>query len=207
VPGRIVKRSRSSWTVVVDLGPDPQSGRRRQYSKAVRGTKRDAEAFLVQLLHDRDTGVERPVGRMTVAAYLQRWLEDYGETNLAPKTLAVYRDTVRVHLAPALGSLELVALRPTHIQSSLYSRMLASGRAHGRGGLSPRSVIRYHQILHAALHQAVRWQLLIRNPADAVEAPRAPRLELRATTPEQARAVMAAADRTPRTAPSSDSPS
>jgi len=196
VRGSIRKRGRDSWTVIVDLGRDPVTRKRRQISKAVRGTKRDAEAFLVQVLHERDTGVERPIGRVSVAAYLDRWLEDYGRTNLAPKTLATYRDVVRVHLTPTLGSLELVALRPTHIQS-MYSRMLVSGRRDGRGGLAARSVVRYHQILHAALHQAVRWQLLVRNPADAVEPPRAPRRELRATTGEQARAVMAAADATP----------
>jgi integrase len=74
--------------------------------------------------------------------------------------------------------------------------MLVSGRRDGRGGLSARTVVRYHQILHAALRQAVRWQLLLRNPADAVEPPRPARRELRTTTPEQARAVMAAADAT-----------
>jgi integrase len=188
VPGRIVKRSRSSWTVVVDLGNDPVTGRRRQFSRAVRGPKREAEAELVRLLHDRDSGVERPVGRITVGAYLDQWLRDYVEPSLAPKTIATYRDVIRVHFVPTLGSLELTALRPSHIQS-LYTRML--------GRLSPRSVLRYHQILHAALRQAVRWQLLVRNPADAVEPPRAPRREIRATTPEQARAAMAAADATP----------
>jgi integrase len=151
--------------------------------------------LLVQLLHERDTGVERPVGKLTVAAYLDRWLADYVQPSLAPKTIVSYREVVRVHLVPSLGSLDLVALRPTHIQS-LYSRMLVSGRRDGRGGLSARSVLRYHQILHAALRQAVRWQLLIRNPADAVEPPRASRRELQMVTPAQARAVMAAADET-----------
>lgn len=129
--GSIKRLGRGSRTVVVNLGPDPVTRKRRQLSKAVHGTKRDAEAFLVQVLHERDTGVERPVGRLTVGAYLERWLEDYGRTNLAQKTLATYRDAVRVHLTPALGSLDLVALRPTHIQS-LYSRLLISGRRDGR---------------------------------------------------------------------------
>jgi integrase len=196
MPGTIRKRGRWSWTVIVELGADPVTGKRRQLWRAVKGPKREAEALLVQLLHERDTGVERPVGKQTVAAYLNRWLADYVQPSLAPKTIVSYREVVHVHLIPTLGSLDLVALRPTHIQS-LYTRLLASGRCDGRGGLSARSVLRYHQILHAALRQAVRWQLLVRNPADAVEAPRASRRELRATTPEQARAVMGAADATP----------
>ncbi len=122
-------------------------------------------------------------------------LADYVQPSLAPKTIVTYREVVRVHLVPALGALDLVALRPTHIQS-LYSRMLVSGRRDGRGGLSARSVARYHQILHAALRQAVRWQLLVHNPADAVEPPRAARREIPTVTPAQAWAVMAAAAET-----------
>jgi integrase len=186
--GHIRKRGRSSWTVIVDLGNDPTTGKRRQLWRSVKGPKREAEALLVQLLHERDTGVERPIGKLTVAEYLERWMRDYVEPSLAPKTVATYRDVIRVHLAPALGSLDLVGLRPAHIQA-LYTAM--------RERLSARSVLRYHQVLHAALRQAVRWQLLIRNPADAVEPPRPPRRELRATTADQARAVMAAADATP----------
>jgi integrase len=188
MPGRIVKRSRSSWTLVVDLGPDPVTGRRRQHSRAVRGTKREAEAELVRILDDRNSGVEQPSGRVTVAEYLARWLRDYVEPSLAPKTQATYRDVIRVHLVPELGSLKLAALRPSHIQS-LYTRLGSR--------LSPRSIQRYHQVLHAALRQAVRWQLLVRNPADAVEPPRPARRELRATTPAEARRVMEAADATP----------
>jgi integrase len=108
--------------------------------------------------------------------------------SLAPKTASAYRDVIRNHFVPALGSLELFALRPSHIQS-LYTLMLAQ--------LSPRSVLRHHQVLHAAFHSAVRWQLLVRNPADSVEPPRPGRREIRALTPARARAVMAAADATP----------
>ena len=55
--------------------------------RSVKGPKREAEALLVQLLHERDTGVEQPRGRMTVAAFLDRWLEDYVQPNLAPERL------------------------------------------------------------------------------------------------------------------------
>jgi integrase len=195
VRGSIRKRSNGSWTVIVDLGPDPQTGKRRQLWRSVKGPKREAEAELVRLLHDKDAGLDRPTGKLTVGAYLERWLADYVRVNLAPKTHASYTDAIHGHFTPALGALELTALRPTHIQG-LYSRMLVSGRRDGRGGLSARSVGRYHQILHAALHQAVRWQLLVRNPADAVEAPRAPRREIATVSAEQARRLMAAGDET-----------
>lgn len=53
------------------------------------------------------------------------------------------------------------------------------------------------EVLHAALRQAVRWQLLVRNPADAVEPPRPPRRELQVPDAAEVRDLLAAADGTP----------
>jgi integrase len=75
VPGSIRRRGQS-WTVTVDLGRDPGSGQRRQVFRTTR-TKREAETLLVQLLHERDNGLERSPGRQTLGQYLERWLVDY----------------------------------------------------------------------------------------------------------------------------------
>jgi len=80
---------------------------------------------------------------------------------------------------PALGHHPLSKLQPLHIARS-YSEALASGRKDGNGGLSARSVLHHHRVLRSALHQAVKWLLLPRNPADAVEPPRPQHREMRA---------------------------
>ena len=196
MPGYITKRSKSSYTVVVDLGRDPVTGKRRQLWRSVKGTKRAAETLLVQLLSQRDQGIDQPPGKITLADYLERWLADYGTTNLSPKSYRNYADVARRHLIPALGSVLLSKVRPQHIQS-YYSKALQSGRLDGRGGLSPASVLRHHQIIHAALRQAVRWQLLDRNPADAVEPPRQRRLDMPVLSRAAVQLLIAAADQTP----------
>src|SRR5262249_39556137 len=117
--------------------------------------------------------------KMTLTDYLNRWLSEYAKHNVAPKTFERYDEIVRLHLIPALGGHRLPALRPLHIQEC-YSVALRSGRGDGKGGLSARTVLHHHRILREALHQAVRWQLLARNPADAVDPPRAQRPEMRA---------------------------
>lgn len=195
--GHIRKRAKASWTVVLDLGRDPATGRRRRLWRSIKGTKRDAEALLVQLLHQRDSGVDQPPGKVTVADYLRRWLEDYARPNTAPKTFRTYTDIVNRHLIPALGAIPLAKLRPGHIQA-FYSQALQHGRLNGlRPGLSPRTVLRFHQILHVALRHAIKWQLLARNPADAVEPPRTPRSEMRILLPAEIRAIIDTADGTP----------
>ena len=193
--GHLRKRSKDSWTVVVELGRDAVSGQRRQLWRTVKGTKRDAEALLVQLLSQRDSGVDVLPGKLTLGDYLERWLADYVEPNLAPKTVRSYTDIVRRHLTPALGSIPLSKLRPQHLQT-YYARALRQGRLDGKGALSPNSVLHHHRALRAALRQAVKLQVIVQNPCDAVQPPRLERVEMKALSPQEARQLLTAADNT-----------
>jgi integrase len=194
--GHIRKRGKNSWAVVVELGRDPTTGKRRQTWRSVKGSKREAEALLVQLLHQRDTGIDEPPGKISAGEYLQKWLRDYARANTAPKTYRCYEDVVRRHLIPGLGSIPLTKLRPQHIQA-YYSQALQGGRLDGQGSLSARTILRQHQVLHVALRHAVRWQLLASNPADAVEPPRPERHEIKALRVDEIRRLLEAADATP----------
>ena len=84
----------------------------------------------------------------------------------------------RCHIVPTLGGHKLPELKPLQIQA-LYSKALESGRADGKGGLAPQTVVHIHRVLRSALKQAVKWQLLARNPADAVDPPRAIKTEMK----------------------------
>ena len=148
MPGSIVKRGKNSWSVIVDLGRDPVTGKRRQLWRSVKGPKRDARVVLTQLLHQRDTGIDAPPGKLSVAEFLQRWLATYARPNTAPKTFQRYEQLVRVHMVPTLGSLPLTKLRPLHIQEA-YRRILDKG-------LSARTALQCHRVLREALKHAVK---------------------------------------------------
>ncbi len=187
--GHIRRRARNSWTVVVDFGRDPRTGKRRQLWRSVQGTKRDAEALLAELLYQQQQGIESLPGRLTVAEYLGRWLESYAAQNTAPTTRNRYEQLIRLYIVPVIGHLALAKLRPLQIQQ-VYASMLERG-------LAKRTALQAHRVLREALKHAVRWQLLTRNPADAVEPPRAERYEAPVLTPQDVRRVMRAADDTP----------
>lgn len=181
--GYVRQRAKGTWTVVINLGPDPITGKRRQLARTVRGSKREADALCIKLLHERDSGLHQAANRITVADYLKHWLTAYAEPNTAPRTYARYEEIVRVHLVPALGRYVLSRLRPAQIQS-YYAAALKAGRADGRGGLSAQTVVHHHRVFREALQQAVRWQILARNPADAVTPPRPVRREMRFLNPK-----------------------
>lgn len=192
--GHIRQRGKHSWAVVLDLGRD-SLGKRRQKWHTVHGTKKDAQRRLTELLHQFNTGTYVEPTKLTLGDYLERWLTDYAEPNVAAKTFERYCEIVRKHLVPNLGRFVLAKIHPLHIQD-YYSRASRSGRRDGKGGLSAQTVLHHHRLLRGALKQAVRWQLLARNPADAVEPPRPRRHEMRALDEAETAVLLKAARET-----------
>ena len=191
--GYVRRQSKDSWEVTVDLGRDPTTDRRRRRYFTVRGGKQDAERALTAALRERDMGSDLDPGKVTLAEYLRRWLRHYAAPKVAPSTLQRYMGIVEQHLIPALGRLRLRDLRPAHIQAA-YA---AFGRRDGRGAaLSAKTIREHHAVLREALNQAIRWQLMGRNPALAVSPPRPERRDMRVLSPEDAQRLLEAAAQT-----------
>jgi len=168
--GHIVKRYRNSYCIVLNLGTDPATGKRKQQWISIKGTKRAAEKRLAELLHQLDNGIFTKPGKTTLADYLKQWLKDYCWANLAPRTAEGYESIVHCHLIPSLGQIPLTQLKPEHLQH-VYSDKLAAELSH-------RTVRYIHVTLHKALQDAVRLGIIVRNPADAVKPPKVQRHEM-----------------------------
>lgn len=82
--GHITKRGKDSYTIVLSLGYDERGKRIREYH-TLKGTKKDAERQRVELLHQADTGTYIKPRKVTLAEYLQQWLQDYAVATLAPE--------------------------------------------------------------------------------------------------------------------------
>ncbi|MFC1938087.1 tyrosine-type recombinase/integrase [Chloroflexota bacterium] len=194
--GHIVKRYTDSYTIVFELGIDPTTGKRKQQWVSVKGTKKDAEKRLAELLHQLDTGTYLKPGKTNLAEFLERWLKDYVWPNLAPRTAEGYQSIVSRHLIPTLGNIALTQLKPEHLQR-YYSEKLSGGRYDGKGGLNPRTVRHHHMALHRALQVALKWGLITRNPADAIDPPRCQRTEMRTLDEDGVQTFLDAARQTP----------
>ena len=175
--GHITKRGKGSYTIVLSLGVEPATGRRKQQWVSVKGTKRDAERKLAELLHQLDTGTFMKPGKTTVSEYLEHWLKDYCWASLSPVTAQTYEYMAKKYIIPALGQIPLTQLKPEHLQQ-FYSEKLSGGRHDGKGGLSARTVRYMHVTLHKALQSAIKLGMIVRNVADAVEIPKLKRHEM-----------------------------
>jgi integrase len=167
--GSIRKRAKGSWTLTVYLGRDPVTGKKRQLYRTVRGSKKQAEAALAQLVHAVETGMDLDSSRLTVSEYLDKWLEVAGR-RVKRRTHERYADLIRLHVKPVIGQLMLRKLRPLHLER-VYEEAQEKG-------LAPQTVVHVHRVVYSALRQAVRWQLIVRNVAEAVISPRASRRDI-----------------------------
>lgn len=174
-----IRKHRDSWAIIVELPRDPQTGKRRQKWVTLKGTRTDAEKKLAELLHQVNTGsFSRPGKKLTVENFLTQWLNDYAAINVRPLTKQSYEHWIRKQINPAIGTLLLSRLQPSHLQT-FYRKALETGRIDGKGGLSRSSVVHIHRILHDALSYAVQCGLLSRNVTDTVKPPRARHKEMR----------------------------
>jgi integrase len=74
------------------------------------------------------------------------------------------------HISPRIGSTPLQKLNAPQL-NAMYADMLKSGRRNGKGGLSVRTVRYAHTVVRKALSDAVGWNLITRNVADAAQPP------------------------------------
>src|SRR4029077_3981333 len=180
--GHLRERSPGHWAIVIDVR-DPQTGKRKRRWHSFAGTKRQAQVECARLLTETKNGTSVDPTRMTVAAFLERWIE-HMEGQVSPRSHERYAELCRKNLGPLLGGLMLTKLQPAQI-SQAYAKALTSGRRDGTGGLSARTVTHMHRVLREALQQAVGWQLLARNPADAVKPPKIETAEMKTYDVEQ----------------------
>jgi integrase len=126
---------------------------------------------------------------LTVEAFLiDKWLP-VARGTVRPTTFMSYESHVRGHIAPRLGRLRLQRLSPEDL-NEFYAGLQRSGRRKGSGPLHSSSVRRIHATLHRALGDAVRWELLDRNPADRSSPPKQraeTKVEMRTWTADELR--------------------
>ncbi len=182
--GQIIKRGDKNWLVRIFMGRDA-NGKRRYFNKAIKGTKKDADTYLSKTLTAISTGTFVEPSPLTTSDYLSKWLQTAARPRVAERTFDSYSELITRYVTEDLGARKLCDLRPLHIQK-LYADMQERG-------LSARTVRYLHAVLTSALKQAVRWDMLARNPAEAVDLPKQIRKEMHALSPEEAGRFLKAA--------------
>jgi integrase len=182
--GNITRRGAKSWRIKFDLGADPVTGRRLTRYATVRGTKQQAQAELTRLVAAFDAGTLVEPSKATIADYTRSWLDTAATLTLSPKTAERYRQLIERQIIPHLGALPLQKVKPVHI-ANWHAALLKTG------ALSSRTIGHAHRVLHKALADALRHELIMRNPASVVSPPKVTAGELAILNADQVKAVLA----------------
>ena len=176
--GSIYQRSDGRWAASISL----EGGKRKTfYGK----TRREVQEQLKTALHEQQKGLFVTGPQQKVGQFLTHWLENVHKQSIRSRTYERYEEIVRLHLVPGIGHHQLQKLSPQHLQS-FYTKKLEEG-------LSPTTVISFHNVLHKALETAVRWNLISRNTCDLVSPPRRKHFEIQPLSTEQVQQLLATA--------------
>jgi integrase len=182
--GHIRRRGARSWEIKFDIGADPATGKRRIRYHSFKGTKREAQLKLAQLVADNEAGNYVDVSKLTVSEFFDRWERDWAATNVGPKTLERYREIVRNQIKPHIGNHPIQKLRPVNL-TALYATLMR-----GDNGLAARTVGHVHRVLHRALGHAATWGVVVQNVASLVSPPRVASTEIEMLREDDIKAVL-----------------
>jgi integrase len=164
---------------VLNLGWE--NGRRKRknfYGK----TASEVQEHLLKARSDHSRGLPVAIERQTVGQYLDHWLEHTLKAKAKPRSYESFSTIARLHIKPSLGKIQLHKLAPQHIQKLLDEK--------SKKGLSPQTVTNIRTVLRSALSQAMKWNLVSRNSAAFVNAPRIPHKRIEPLNPTHARKLL-----------------
>jgi hypothetical protein len=146
-----------------DAGRDATGNRKIQYH-TFRGTKREAQIKLAELIASVATNAYVEPSKVTVAEFVRNRIDQWEAAgDITARTAARYRELAENQIAPHLGNKVLQKLRPLEIEG-WHAVLRNSGRARGSGGLAPRTIGHAHRVLSKALSDAVENELLTGYP-------------------------------------------
>lgn len=159
------------WTGVY-VDPD---GRKRAAGsfaskrEALRAAHREEQSVLRGQWHDGT------LGAVSFQEFVERdWLPS---KHIEATTRAAYVSNLDKHFFPFFGHRAIAKITPSYVQDWVTVAVA--------GGLSPRSIRKYHTMLHSIFKRAVRDQLLVVNPCDHTELPKVIARKSQTLTPEE----------------------
>lgn len=173
--GHVYQRGKT-WTYVINLPPDPVTGKRRQKSKG--GFKGEKEAWSAcrKMIQQIEEGYNAENENMPYEEFLYIWLEEYAKPKLKPTVYDNNKIVIEKRIIPELGKVKMKDLTPLRIQR-FYNSLLNE--------YSSDYVRSIHSIVSKTLRQAFKWDMLQTNIMDKVDPPRLVKKEMQIWTMEQ----------------------
>jgi integrase len=154
--GHVRKRG-SKWAFVLDIGRDPETGKRKQKWFSGFKTKREAERAMAEKVAEVSRGEYIEPSTMEVKEFFHMWLKEEVKPNRSDATFDLYKSFTNQHIIPGLGGIPLNKLTTIHVHQFLNA-LSEKGVSHTTSKYILRTV-------KVALNWALNMQLIPKNPA------------------------------------------
>jgi integrase len=162
--------------IQVSAGADPNTDKDLRVTRTVvaphtRAGHKVVDQAIAALIIEVENGRIHVGEDPTLPQLLERWVTARSP-EWSPKTTVENQRQIRLTILPRMGKRRVSKIRASDLDA-LYAELRTGGSESG-GPLEPGSVRRIHIILHAAFAQAIKWGLIVVNPADAATPPSLP---------------------------------
>ena len=123
IKGGSVRLRGNKWYYSFEAGSI--GGKRKRIERVCKNatTERQAYKELEKAIEEyENAGMEVAVSDITVADYLDFWLENYCSVNTKPRTMETYQSIIKTHLKPDLGIYKLKSLNVWQLQKYLNDK-------------------------------------------------------------------------------------
>ena len=170
----IVKR-KNRFSVVYTY--EDENGAKRQKWETF-ATNAEAKKRKLQVEYEQDTGSFIVPAAKSVSELLEEYTSIYGVNTWAMSTYEARRSLIFNYINPIIGGMMLDELTPRTMDKFYQSLLSVKARAVNNRKptsefLTPCTVREIHKLLRNAFNQAVKWELMTRNPVINATLPKA----------------------------------
>ena len=160
-----------SWQIIIERPVDPVTGKRERIYKSVKGTKKEAERIMRDMMGDVETDSYIKDSNLSVEKFLREWHENFISPHKSPTTSSTYLYNLERYIIPRFGRLKLQGGLTT-IDIQRWINDLSVKSPISNRPLTPKSIRNLYMNLNAALKRAVLLGYISKNPAENIELPK-----------------------------------
>lgn len=142
-------------------------------------------------LEQIETGMLPDAEKITLGEWIDTWLKEYIKPNVRVKSYDKYEGCLIQYVKPKLGKMLLCQIRETKL-TALFNELLVCG-GKKKTGLSSSTVKATRRYLSMCLEQAIKSDLLLKNPVKQTKAIKLVKAEIQTLTEAQADSLTKAA--------------
>jgi len=183
--------------------------RYKDYTRNVTAkSDRAAEKLLATFIVEIENGNFSKPSKVTFGEFVKKWLVNYAEPTLAPKTLHRYKGMLETRILPYFGDKNMEKIKPLellefyNILKGKHEFMKApkeEGKERAKGtsrALSDQTVKHHHRLISSIFEKAIKWNVYQgKNPANFVDAPRVEKKKAKFYDLEQIAAMLQAIEK------------